>query len=113
MKDDDLRRAVAAYICTLPDGFRSGDADHIRTTDYIMALIRQDRRELETAAKIEGINEAHKEILEIVYTYTGGEGLENFCDVDDVSRVAMSWKIDRIKELQHLTGLDEGEADHE
>ena len=55
--------------------------------------------ERERIARIAGIEEAHKEILEIVYADTGGEGLENFCDVDDVSRVAMSWKVERIAEL--------------
>jgi 1,4-dihydroxy-2-naphthoyl-CoA synthase len=78
--------------------------DGIKVTSFDEILI--NRPKLEAAiqqhiveAKIDGINEAHKEILEIVYTYTGGEGLENFCDVDDVSRVAMSWKVDRIAEL--------------
>lgn len=57
-----------------------------------------DKKVLE--ARIDGINEAHEKILEIVFTYTGGDGLENFCDVDDISRVAMSWKVDRIAELK-------------
>ena len=60
-----------------------------------------------TEAQIRGIEEAHKEILEMAYSYTGEDELSDFCGVDDLSRVAMSWKVDRIKELKNNTTKQE------
>lgn len=67
--------------------------------DKFMQLITADRKRVALEARIQGIEEAHKEILSIVFTYTHHEE-PNFCDVDDVSRVAMSWKVKRIAELK-------------
>ena len=72
-------------------------------TEQIMQLIDSAI----TEARIRGIEEAHKEILERAYTYTGEDELSDFCGVDDLSRVAMSWKVDRIKELKNNTTKQE------
>ena len=97
---DELREELLhLFASAWQDGVHHMNPKYVRRdtlfTDRIMAMVESHTQQ----ARIAGINEAHERILEIVYTYTGGEGLENFCDVDDVSRVAMSWKVDRIAQL--------------
>ena len=103
--DEIVRNAYSGEISWIHDQLEGtsdfGEAlkrvekDILNTKQAIIALIQQKQLE----ARIQGIEEAHKEILNTVFTYTHHEE-PNFCDVDDVSRVAMSWKVKRIAELE-------------
>jgi len=93
---EDLKSILSGYFTW------KGEAIHqvSQTENYkrlLTALIEREET-LIREAKIEGIEEAHKKILEIVYTYIHPDE-PNYCDVDDVSRLSMTWKIDRISEL--------------
>ena len=103
-QDKELRKQIrktsnAACNSVAEDGSFNTD-EYLSEETRLIALITADRKRVALEARIQGIEEAHKVILGIVFAYTGGEGLENFCDVDDVSRLAMSWKVDRIAELK-------------
>ncbi len=109
-QDKELRAAIVNYRIKCDYYLSDRDEGVISQEEYetaisseldaVIELIIADRKRVALEARIAGIDEAHKEILEIVYAYTGGEGLENFCDVDDVSRLAMGWKLRRIAELK-------------
>lgn len=74
---------------------------HLWTSDCCLNCSRYVAiKKMLAEAQIKGIEEAHKEIMESAYAYTGEDELSDFCGVDDLSRVAMSWKVDRIKELE-------------
>jgi len=96
-QDNELREAI---LLEFKNVHRLAPADYTENcTNIVMQLITADRKRVALEARIQGIEEAHKEILSIVFTYTHHEE-PNFCDVDDVSRVAMSWKVKRIAELK-------------